>query len=76
MESDWQEFGGQRVSTQDSMTWFCWPGNLAGLPAVTLPCGLSSTGLPIGIMLMGRPGQDERLLQIAKLIDTAVNQAG
>ncbi len=74
MGFDWQEFGGRSVSTQDSMTWFCWLGNLAGLPAVTLPCGLSSTGLPIGIMLMGRPGQDERLLQIAKLIDTAVNQ--
>ncbi|WP_309667575.1 amidase [Tabrizicola sp.] len=75
IDSDWQEFGGRRVSTQDSMTWFCWLGNLAGLPAVTLPCGLSSTGLPIGIMLMGRPGQDETLLQIAKLIDTAVSQA-
>jgi len=71
MDSDWQEFGGRRVSTQDSMTWFCWPGNLAGLPAVTLPCGLSSIGLPIGLMLMGRPGEDERLLQIAKLVDTA-----
>lgn len=74
MDADWQEFGGRRVSTQDSMTWFCWLGNLAGLPAVTLPCGRSSTGLPIGLMLMGRSGQDERLLQIAKLIDTAVNQ--
>jgi aspartyl-tRNA(Asn)/glutamyl-tRNA(Gln) amidotransferase subunit A len=74
MNADWQEFGGRRVSTQDSMTWFCWLGNLAGLPAVTLPCGLSSTGLPIGIMLMGRPGEDERLLQIAKLIDTMGNQ--
>lgn len=74
MTSDWQAFGGRRVSTQDSMTWFCWLGNLAGLPAVTLPCGLSSTGLPIGIMLMGRPGQDERLLQIAKLIDSVGQQ--
>ncbi len=73
MDSDWQAFGGRRVTTQDSMTWFCWPGNLAGLPAVTLPCGLSSAGLPIGIMLMGRPGQDERLLQIAKRFDPAIN---
>lgn len=73
ISSDWQEFGGRRVTTQDSMTWFCWLGNLAGLPAVTLPCGLSSAGLPIGLMLMGRPGQDERLLQIARLVDTAVN---
>ncbi|MGH1441326.1 MAG: amidase [Cellvibrionaceae bacterium] len=62
---DWQEFGGKKVSTQDSMTWFCWMGNLAGLPCITLPVGQSDSGLPIGLMLMGRPNQDEKLLDIA-----------
>lgn len=63
---DWQEFGGTRATTQDSMTWFCWPGNLAGLPCLSLPVSTSANGLPIGMMLMGRPGQDERLLGIAR----------
>lgn len=73
---DWQEFGGRRVTTQDSMTWFCWLGNLAGLPCMTLPVATSRNGLPVGIMLMGRPGEDERLLSIAKWFDRNLNENG
>jgi len=72
-EQDWQEFGGRKVTTQDSMTWFCWIGNLAGLPCITLPVGNSSTGLPIGMMLMGKPGRDEELLAIARKVDHNIN---
>ena len=73
---DWQEFGGRRVTTQDSMTWFCWLGNLAGLPSVTIPVPNPASGLPVGMMLMGRPGQDEELLAIAKLLDQRINSGG
>ena len=66
---DWQDFGGVRATTQDSMTWFCWLGNLAGLPCVTLPISRSTGGLPIGMMLMGRPDQDEKLLAIARSLE-------
>jgi len=66
---DWQEFGGRRVTTQDSMTWFCWIGNLAGLPCVSIPVPVKAGHLPVGLMLMGRPGQDERLLAIAHWVD-------
>jgi aspartyl-tRNA(Asn)/glutamyl-tRNA(Gln) amidotransferase subunit A len=66
---DRQKFGGRDVTTQDSMTWFCWPGNLAGLPCISLPIDVSINGLPIGMMLMGRPGQDELLLDIARRFD-------
>ena len=68
-DENWQEFGDIRVSTQDSMTWFCWLGNLAGLPSLTIPISLSKNGLPIGMMFMGRPGQDEKLLAIAKNLE-------
>lgn len=70
---DWQEFGGRSVTTQDSMTWFCWPGNLAGLPCLTIPVGKSEKGLPIGMMLMGKPGKDEELLAVGALIDQDIN---
>jgi len=66
---DWQEFGGRRVTTQDAMTWFCWIGNLAGLPCISIPIGMSPDGLPIGMMLMGRPNADEHLFGIAAWID-------
>ncbi|MCD1635026.1 amidase [Martelella mediterranea] len=70
---DWQAFGGRKVTTQDSMTWFCWIGNLAGLPAVTVPVPNPVSGLPVGMMLMGRPGRDEELLAIAGLMDRRIN---
>jgi len=72
----WQEFGGRHVTTQDAMTWFCWLGNLAGLPCLTLPVGYSSAGLPIGMMLMGKPSGDEALLAAAKLFDQNINNVG
>lgn len=70
---DWQSFGGRKVTTQDSMTWFCWIGNLAGLPCVSIPCGQSTEGLPIGMMLMGRAGRDEELLAVARWMDRRIN---
>lgn len=74
MTDDWQSFGGRHVSTQDSMTWFCWLGNLAGLPAVSIPVGFSPNGLPIGMMLMGKAGKDEELLEIARIVDDAMKR--
>ena len=68
----WQDFGGRRVTTQDSMTWFCWLGNLSGLPCITIPAGQSAGGLPIGLMLMGKPGADENLLSVAKHLDHGI----
>ena len=39
--------------------------NLAGLPAVSVPCGFSSGGLPIGLQLTGRMFDEATLLRIA-----------
>jgi aspartyl-tRNA(Asn)/glutamyl-tRNA(Gln) amidotransferase subunit A len=39
--------------------------NLAGLPAISLPCGFSKAGLPIGMQLMGRAFEEETLLRAA-----------
>ncbi|HTQ32249.1 MAG TPA: Asp-tRNA(Asn)/Glu-tRNA(Gln) amidotransferase subunit GatA [Opitutaceae bacterium] len=40
--------------------------NLAGLPGVSLPCGFSKTGLPIGLQIIGRPFAEAELLAIAR----------
>jgi aspartyl-tRNA(Asn)/glutamyl-tRNA(Gln) amidotransferase subunit A len=39
--------------------------NLAGLPALSLPCGLDSTGLPIGMQIVGKYFDEPNLLRLA-----------
>ncbi|MAJ28338.1 glutaminyl-tRNA synthase (glutamine-hydrolyzing) subunit A [bacterium TMED181] len=39
--------------------------NLAGVPAVAVPCGSDSEGLPLGLQWLGKPGEDHRLLDLA-----------
>jgi aspartyl-tRNA(Asn)/glutamyl-tRNA(Gln) amidotransferase subunit A len=39
--------------------------SLCGLPAISLPAGLSSTGLPLGVQLVGGAGRDHELLAVA-----------
>jgi aspartyl-tRNA(Asn)/glutamyl-tRNA(Gln) amidotransferase subunit A len=42
-------------------------GNLAGLPALSMPCGFSKSGLPIGIQVVGRPWDEGRILALGRL---------
>ena len=46
--------------------------NLAGVPGVSLPCGLSSAGLPIGIQLIGRHFEEALLLRAAHNLEQAL----
>ncbi|MDO9119220.1 MAG: Asp-tRNA(Asn)/Glu-tRNA(Gln) amidotransferase subunit GatA [Nitrospira sp.] len=45
--------------------------NLAGLPAISLPCGFSKAGLPIGLQLIGRAFQEDTLLRAAHAYEQA-----
>ena len=45
--------------------------NLAGLPAISLPCGFSGASLPIGLQLIGRPFQEANLLAVAHAFEQA-----
>jgi aspartyl-tRNA(Asn)/glutamyl-tRNA(Gln) amidotransferase subunit A len=47
------------------------PFNLTGHPAISLPCGFHSDGLPVAIQLVGRRNEDARLLRIAALFEQA-----
>jgi aspartyl-tRNA(Asn)/glutamyl-tRNA(Gln) amidotransferase subunit A len=44
---------------------FTIPANLAGIPGISVPCGLSSLGLPIGLQLLAPPFEEGTLLQVA-----------
>ncbi|HVE87325.1 MAG TPA: Asp-tRNA(Asn)/Glu-tRNA(Gln) amidotransferase subunit GatA [Myxococcales bacterium] len=42
------------------------PVNLAGLPGLSVPCGFSRSGLPIGLQLIGRPFDEATLLRVGR----------
>ena len=47
------------------------PANLAGLPAISLPCGFDKSGLPIGLQLIGNVFEEKRILQVANQYEIA-----
>lgn len=47
---------------------FCRPWSLLGLPCVHLPLGRGANGLPVGLQLVGRFGDDHRLLAAAQWV--------
>lgn len=48
---------------------------LTGCPAISVPCGFTPRGLPVGLQIVGRPGADFELLQIAQAFETATDHA-
>lgn len=49
------------------------PVNIAGLPALSLPCGTDAQGLPIGMQLIGRPFDEARIYQVGYAYEQAVS---
>ena len=41
------------------------PSNATGLPAITVPCGFTQEGLPIGVQFIGRPFDEGNLFRVA-----------
>jgi Asp-tRNA(Asn)/Glu-tRNA(Gln) amidotransferase A subunit family amidase len=60
------EIGGVPVDAQvDDWCAFIYPANLAWLPAVSVPCGVDSAGLPIGLQFIGNRWRDAEVLAAA-----------
>jgi Asp-tRNA(Asn)/Glu-tRNA(Gln) amidotransferase A subunit family amidase len=65
-EGSWQPICGYR----DTMRHAQWL-NLAGFPGVSVPMGFSAEGLPIGVQVISRPNEDELVLAVAEILETA-----
>jgi aspartyl-tRNA(Asn)/glutamyl-tRNA(Gln) amidotransferase subunit A len=52
---------------------FTVPANLAGLPAVSIPAGLSADGLPLGLQVTGRAFDEETVLRVAEVLESAAS---
>ncbi len=61
-----RDFANQKAFTPYTSAW-----NLTGMPAVSLPLHWTGDGLPVGVMLAGRPGEDHRLLALAAQVEAA-----
>jgi Asp-tRNA(Asn)/Glu-tRNA(Gln) amidotransferase A subunit family amidase len=47
------------------------PFNLTGLPTLALPCGFSSSGLPLSLQLAGRPFEEGTVLRVGHAYEKA-----
>jgi Asp-tRNA(Asn)/Glu-tRNA(Gln) amidotransferase A subunit family amidase len=59
---------GEKIDPHVGWT-FTWPFNLTGQPAVSIPCGWTDDGLPLGLQLTGRRGADGLVLRVAAAIE-------
>lgn len=72
IEIDGQDFPNVRAN------WFPWtmPFNMTGHPAISLPCGFGSDGLPVGLQLVGQFRGDAALLRAAALFESVHDFTG
>lgn len=63
-------------NTQDPVTMylndiFTIPASMAGMPGLSLPVGLSSDGLPLGLQILGKPFDEETIFKAAHVLEQA-----
>ncbi|MCP5205808.1 MAG: amidase [Hahellaceae bacterium] len=66
--------GESDLATLTEIMRFVTPANLTGLPAITVPVGYSSTGLPIGLQIMGRAWEEHVLLRLARIVEKHISK--
>jgi aspartyl-tRNA(Asn)/glutamyl-tRNA(Gln) amidotransferase subunit A len=47
--------------------------NLAGIPGISIPCGFTRAGLPVGLQILGAPFEEEKLLRVARMHEKATD---
>ncbi|MYC28944.1 MAG: Asp-tRNA(Asn)/Glu-tRNA(Gln) amidotransferase subunit GatA [Chloroflexi bacterium] len=63
--------GDRMVGTVAALTQFTRPYNISGTPAISVPCGFSGDGMPIGLQLAGRPFDEATVLRAAHAYEQA-----
>jgi len=58
--------GNQELRVADGVVRLTSPFDLVGVPAISLPCGFTSSGLPIGFQIAGRHFQEDIVLKVAQ----------
>jgi amidase len=66
------EIAGEKLVTYIDWMFLTFVITLTGCPAISLPCGITKEGLPVGLQLVGRPHGDAALLGYARLVEQAL----
>ncbi|MGY1731348.1 amidase [Geodermatophilus sp. SYSU D01045] len=65
--------GGREKAVIDAWVGHSAPGNITGLPALSVPCGFTSSGLPIGLQVIGRPFDEAGVLRVGQTYESATD---
>jgi aspartyl-tRNA(Asn)/glutamyl-tRNA(Gln) amidotransferase subunit A len=66
---------GSKEAATDSYVRLSAPANVTGLPALSVPCGFTTGGLPIGMQILGRPFSEPTLLTVGEAYESATDWA-
>jgi aspartyl-tRNA(Asn)/glutamyl-tRNA(Gln) amidotransferase subunit A len=69
------DVGGTREPVRNIMLKLTQLFNVTGHPAISLPCGQTTTGLPVGLQLVGKRTETEHLLQTALAVEQVLGNA-
>src|SRR5580692_5221361 len=67
---------GEEIGARPAIVGHCRPANFTGLPAISVPCGFTSEGLPVGLQFIGRAFEEASLLRIAHSYEQANDWRG
>jgi aspartyl-tRNA(Asn)/glutamyl-tRNA(Gln) amidotransferase subunit A len=66
------DIGGYKETVRSAVTRLTGPTNLNGLPSLSVPCGSTASGLPVGMQLIGRPFDEATLYRFGHSYEAAV----
>lgn len=69
------EIGGEALASYIDWMFLTFVITLTGCPAISIPCGFTSAGLPVGLQLVGRPQGDGALLGQARVLEDILGVA-
>ncbi len=76
VEVEWPtEINGQKMETYLDWMEICCVITITGLPAISVPCGFTDDGLPVGLQIVGNHHRDLDVLKIAHAFEKATNFA-
>ena len=71
--AEFMQIDGEQAGVRPAVVGHARPANFSGLPAISIPCGFTGAGLPIGLQLIGRAFDEATLLRIAYAYERANN---